>query len=113
MNKLFEVYTKNQTTKGLKKERKYYATTKTGSNYEIAARLCIEKEDENIMIELNFPTLDLEELLDGEKGSVDMTAYSYTGELKDYSCECEIDSKDFVGNLEDAEQIMNEYALSL
>lgn len=113
MNKLFEVYTKSKTTNELEKERKYYATTKTGCNYEIGARLCVEMENENILIELNFPTLDLEQLLDGEKGSVDMTAYSYTGELKDYNCECEIDCKDFIGNLEDAEQIMLDYALSL
>lgn len=113
MNKLFEVYTESKTTKELEEERKYYATTKTGCNYEQGARLCIEKEHENILIELDFPTLDLEELLDGEKYPVNMTAYSYQGNLEDYNCECEFASKEFIGNLEDAEQIMLDYALSL
>lgn len=113
MQKLFEVYTESGTTKDLEELKQYYAINETGCNYEQAARLCIEKENENILIELDFPTLGLEKLLDGEKENVSMTAYSYTGKLEDYECNCNVDSKDFVGNLEDAEQIMLEYALSL
>jgi len=113
MNKTFEVYTKSKTTKELEEKRLYYASTKTGCNFEIMARLCLEKENENILIELDFPTLDLEKLLNGEKHPVNMTAYSYEGKLEDYNCECEFDCEEFVGNLEDAEQIMLDYALSL
>lgn len=113
MHKLFECYTESGNTKELEFERQYYSKTKTGCNFEQGARLCIEKENENILIELDFPTLDLSELLDGKYRGVSMTAYLYTGNLEDYNCEREIDSKLFVGNLEDAEQIMIDYALSL
>jgi hypothetical protein len=67
MKKLFEVYTENKTTKELEDERLYFATHKTGCNFEQGARLCIEKENENILIELDLPTLDLTELMDGEE----------------------------------------------
>jgi hypothetical protein len=113
MNKLFEVYTENKTTKELEELKHYYVTNKSGCNFEQGARLCIEKENENILIELDLPTLDLKEQLDGKGGKVYMTAYAYTGKLEDYDCENEIDSKFFVGDLANAEQIMLEYALSL
>ena len=108
MNKLFEVYTQSKTTQDLPALYEIFCNNETGSNFEQGARLCIQKEDENILIELDLPTKDN---ADDEK-TIWLTAYVYHGNIEDYNCDDQIDTIDFNGNLIDVEKSMYDYAIS-
>lgn len=109
MNKKFELYGVNVE----ELEQLYHEMKSSNSSYDldVVARLYLEKENENIMVELEFPC-------DEEFRTIYMSAYSYDGDyLKDATCENgDIETLTWdigLNELKNAEKIMLDFALSL
>jgi len=106
----FELNFDDLTVEGL--EQLYHEMRKDNSmNLEVVARLYLEKEKENIMVELEFPC-------DEELSTIYLSTYSYKGHyIEDATCE-DGDIETYVwdlglNELKNAEQIMLDIALKI
>lgn len=109
MNKNFELY--GVSVNELEQLYHEIRNRNDSMDLEVVARLYLEKEEENIMVELEFPC-------DEESSTIYLSAYSYKGDyIKDATCENgEIETLVWdlgLNELKNAEQIMLDIALKI
>lgn len=113
MNEIVEIYTKSKTFNNINeimKEVNRIRTKVDGFSFEELARyVCKEPNGKNILVEMQVSTKwcrdnDIDDF-------IDLVAYEFDGELKDYTADIELKSIAFNGNYKTAIEQMRNLAM--
>ena len=115
MNEIIEIYTKSRTFDNINEIMAEVNRIRTKVDMftfeEIARYVCKKSDGKNILVELQVSTKwckdnDIDDY-------IDIVAYEFDGELKDYMADVELETISFNGNWETAIEQMKDLAMKM